>query len=392
MTTVAVITGDPKTRTLADQPPTDTTVVIESPITSEMAVSDRSSWLASLPADVVVFGPDIESEVMVESAVFLRTARPEVNCIAVHEPTTDFLAAAMTAGMRDVIAPSSDHSELREAIRLLEEAAAIRSSTHAAPRPELGTVVTILGPKGGVGKTTVAINLAYALAMRASGEVVLVDLDLAGGDVADSLGIEAAANVGSVVGSGVIDDPTSLKLSLTSHTSGALVLPAPTSLVEASKVEAAGVTALVDQLTRMFRIIVLDTGPGTSDATVSAVRAANDILAVTTPEIGGVRTLERHLDGYDAVGFQRARRHVLLNKEDRRNSMTREDVETLLRRRIDFALPYDRNLPAPANEGIPYLQARPRGPITNTFAALAAAVQGGGVPTSVGHDSKGWFR
>lgn len=294
--------------------------------------------------------------------------------------------------MRDVVSPSEDHVELRDALRLLDEAASIRSSTHIAARPELGSVITILGPKGGVGKTTVAVNLAYAMALQRSGDVVLVDLDLTGGDVADSLGIEVASNVGTVVSSGVVDDPTSLKLSLTNHISGALILPAPTSLVEAAKVEGSGVSTLLEQLTRMFRFVLVDTGPGTSDATVSAVRAASDIIAVTTPEIGGVRTLERHLDGYDAIGFQRARRHVLLNKEDRRSSMTREGVESLLRRRIDFALPYDRNIPAPANEGVPYLQSRPRGAITSTFAAMAALMRGNAVSAASTSEHKGWFR
>jgi len=206
------------------------------------------------------------------------------------------------------------------------------------------------------------------------------------------LGLEVASDVGSVVSSGVVDDPTSLKLSLTSHSSGMLILPAPSSLVDAAKVESAGVTALLDQLVRMFRMVVVDTGPGTSDATVSAVRAASDVIAITTPELGGVRTLDRHLEGYDAVGFQRARRHVLLNKEDRRNSMAREDIESLLRRRIDFSLPYDRNIPAPANEGVPYLQSRPRGAVTNTFAALAAVLRGSAAPAVAGAEGKGWFR
>ena len=111
---------------------------------------------------------------------------------------------------------------------------------------------------------------------------------------------------------------------------------------------------------------------------------------MTTPEIGGVRTLERHLDGYDAVGFQRARRHVILNKEERRSSLTREDVEAVLRRRIDYVLPYDRNLPAAANEGSAYLEARPRGSVANTFAALAVALRG--APVAAQSTERGWFR
>ncbi len=391
MSTIAVISSDPTMTGFVDNPPADTTVRSEAPITTEMEATDRSSWLASLTVDVVVFGPDIESEVVLESSAFLRTRRPEIDCIVVCEPSTDFLASAMSHGVRDVVSPSDDHSELRDALRLLEEAAAIRSNSRGEARSERGTVVTVLGPKGGVGKTTVAVNLAYALASQIPGELVIVDLDLTGGDVADSLGMEVASNVSTVVGSGVVEDPTSLKLSLTSHGSGALILPAPTSLVEAASIEAEGIQTLIEQLTRMFRIVLIDTGPGTSDATVAAVRAANEILAVTSPEIGGVRTLERHLDGYDAVGFQRARRHVILNKEDRRNALTREDVEAVLRRRIDYVLPYDRNLPAAANEGSAYLEIRPRGTVANAIASLAVALRG--APVAAAQTSeRGWFR
>lgn len=390
MSSVALITDDAATRTFADQPPADTKVVTESAITSEMSAADRSSWLASLPVDVIVFGPDIESSVVLESAAFLRTARPEIDCIAICEPTTDFLAAAMSHGVRDVVVPSNDHAELRDALRLLDEASAIRTNTRAEARPELGSVVTVLGPKGGVGKTTIAVNLAYALAVQSPGEVILVDLDLTGGDVAASLGIEVNSNVGTVVGSGVVDDPTSLKLSLTSHPSGLLVLPAPLSLVEAASIEGNGVEVLLEQLTRMFRLVVIDTGPGSSDATIAAVRAASDVLAVVTPEIGGVRTMERHLDGYDAVGFQRSRRHVVLNREDRRSGLTREEIESVLRRRIDFVMPLDRNLPAAGNSGAPYLQSRPRSAAANAIAAMAGSLRGNPVTAEASH--KGWFR
>ncbi len=390
MTTIAVISDDDTMTSFVDSPPPDTVVRSEAPITADMAVDDRTSWLASLSVDVIVFGPDIESDVVLESSAFLRTSRPEIDCIVVCEATTDFLASAMSHGVRDVVGPSDDHGELREAIRLLDEAAAIRSSVRSEARAERGTVVTVLGPKGGVGKTTVAINLAYALASQLPGELIVVDLDLTGGDIADSLGMEVASNVSTVVGSGVVDDPTSLKLSLTSDKSGALILPAPTSLVEAASIEADGIQNLIEQLSRMFRMVLVDTGPGTSDATVAAVRSANEILAVTSPEIGGVRTLERHLDGYDAVGFQRARRHVVLNKEDRRSALTREDVEAVLRRRIDYVLPYDRNLPAAANDGSVYLETRPRGSVANTFGALAAALRG--APVAAQSSERGWFR
>lgn len=390
MSSIALISDDAATRTFADHPPADTRVVAESAITSEMSASDRSSWLASLPVDVIVFGPDIESSVVLESSAFLRTARPEMDCIAVCEPTTDFLAAAMSHGVRDVVDPSNDHAELRDALRLLDEASVIRSSTRAEARPELGSVATVLGPKGGVGKTTIAVNLAFALATQSPGEVVLVDLDLTGGDVADSLGVEVNSNVGTVVGSGVVDDPTSLKLSLTSHPSGLLVLPAPVSLVEAASIEGNGIELLLEQLTRLFRLIVIDTGPGTSDATVAAVRAASDVLAVITPEIGGTRTMERHLDGYDAVGFQRSRRHIVLNRDDRRSGLAREEIESVLRRRVDFVLPVDRNIPAAGNSGSPYLQSRPRSAAANTIAAMAGSLRGSPVVADASH--KGWFR
>ena len=108
------------------------------------------------------------------------------------EPSPEMWQAAMRAGIRDLLAPGAGVDEIRAAVERAGHAAASRRRV-LRPVSETeryaGRVITIASPKGGVGKTTVATNLAVGLTASAPQSTVLVDLDVQFGDVASALGL-----------------------------------------------------------------------------------------------------------------------------------------------------------------------------------------------------------
>ena len=147
------------------------------------SVDRMHAWLGSHSNEyVVVLGPTLTDQEAVQTCELLRTSAPAISTILAREELTgELLAAAMKAGARDVV-HQTDSAALTEALaRAFELFVALRGPSGAM---HVSKVVSVFSPKGGVGKTTIAVNLALALTEKGARRVCLVDLDLAFGDVA----------------------------------------------------------------------------------------------------------------------------------------------------------------------------------------------------------------
>src|SRR5919199_2523211 len=173
--------------------------------------------------DTVVLGPTVDQSAAFRIAEQLRLWRPALGVILVRARVdTGLLAEAMRAGVRDVVG-ERNIAGLHEAVRRTQElAAAIRQQTPgtAAPGRPRGRIITVFSAKGGCGKTTLATNMAAALADKGRREVCLVDLDLAFGDVAIALQLFPAHTIADAVPLGEYVDFGAVQALLTPHSPG----------------------------------------------------------------------------------------------------------------------------------------------------------------------------
>ena len=139
-------------------------------------------------------------------------------------------------------------------------------------------------------------------------------------------------------------DPTTLKLSLSSHPAGFNVLPAPNTLAEIERVDPEAIEAMLEALSESFTYVVLDTGPGQKFTTLAAVQACSELVNVVTPEVGGLRVLQRHMEGFDSVGLVDHRRHFVLNRADPKSGIDVSSIEVVLGRPISLSIPLDLSL------------------------------------------------
>ena len=188
--------------------------------------------LASYPEeDTVVLGPGVGLDAALGLTRTARVVRPALGVVLVrYVVDAPVLGEAMRAGVREVV----DHrvpGALADAVhRSRELTAALRPRLSPVPSSAVapcGRVVTVFSAKGGCGKTTLATNLAAALADRGRREVCLVDLDLAFGDVAIALQLFPAHTIADAVPLGESLDFTALQTLLTPHSPGLTTLVAP---------------------------------------------------------------------------------------------------------------------------------------------------------------------
>lgn len=325
--------------------------------------------------EVVCLGPGLTPETALGLAEAFDRERPDICVLLLAEPTAELWEGALRTGARDVVSPDADAETLRVALHRATQVAERRRPTldQAASRAvpaDTTRVITVLSPKGGTGKTTIATNLAVGLSRAHPGEVVLVDLDLQFGDVATALRLVPKQSMSDVARAPSNLDATMLKVFLTPHGSGVFALCAPDPPAEADDISAAHATTVIGLLRSEFRFVIIDTGAGLGDLDLAAIELSTDLVFVGSMDVASVRSLRKELDILDRLGLAPAKRHLVLNRADSKVGMDTRDIEGLLGVPIDVAVPSSRLVPLSTNEGEPVLEGAGRSPVARSLAEL----------------------
>ena len=323
---------------------------------------------------VVVLGPKLATPAALALAEGFDVLHPEICVVVVAKPTPRLWEQALRAGVREIIAEDADADELRQSLTRAGAAAARRqASSTSAPevRAPRGRVVTVMSPKGGAGKTTVATNLALRLAESAPGKVAIVDLDLQFGDVASALALGPQATIADAARANGKLDSTSLKVFLEPHPGGLYALVAPHFPAEAEEVSADTVSHVLDILAAEFAYVVVDTGAGLDEYALAAADRSDDLVLVCVTDVPSVRGLRKALDALDLLGMTNPRRHLVLNRSDDKVGLSHRDVAATLGLNIEAALPTSRSVPISVNQGSPVVESDPRSATARALTELA---------------------
>ncbi len=325
--------------------------------------------------DVLLIGPHAALEEAFGLAARLDVQCPGISVVLLADPAPETWQAAMRAGVRDLLSPGADAGEVRAAIERAGSAAAGRRRV-LRPVEETarytGRVITVASPKGGVGKTTVASNLAVGLTETAPQSTVLVDLDVQFGDVASALGLVPEYTLPDAVHGPASEDTMVLKTFLTQHPSGLYAVCGADSPAAGDTVTGADVTRLLTSLAREFRYVVVDTAPGLSEQTLAALDRATDVVMLSSMDVPGVRGLRKELDVLRELCMIPAGRHVVMNMADPKGGLSVRDVETAIGTGVDVVVPRSAGVPASTNQGVPILAGGRRDPAAKELRRLVA--------------------
>lgn len=330
---------------------------------------------APIPQVVVIDTADRGDEALALSAR-LSAEVPGMTVVLLSEQPDAFALAALRSGASDVVHPASSLEELGEVLhRAAQLAASNAPATPGAPAiggrgDARGRVISVLSPKGGVGKTTVATNLAVGLARSAPLSPVLVDLDVQFGDVASALNLHPDHTLLDVTRGPAAQDSMVLKTFLTKHETGVYAICGPANPADADLITAADVTQLLETLSAEFRYVVVDTAPGLGEHALAALDHTNDLVLMTSLDVPGVRGLRKEIDIIRDLGLGFDGRHVVLNLADTHSGLTKTDVEATINTGVDLILPRSRATAASVNQGVPLLESDVRDPMTKQLRKL----------------------
>jgi len=349
----------------------------------------------------VVSGEKTAFDVCKEIRSTPALAQVPILCVGQSDDVEDRIRF-LEAGADDVMAKPFDNRELEARVEALllrfqrsKDLTAVVSNDGIVVTRQRRTVA-VHSPRGGVGTTTVATNVAMVKAREKPDRVVLVDLHLQFGQVATLLNVEAKQSLADVArDDAALTEPELLRTYAARHDSGLHVLAAPTSPELAELITAAHVDKILTTLLESYDLVVIDAGSWLDERTMTAFEHAESVLFTVTPEIGSLKAMVGLLEYLSEAGSVAAKSSFVLNNLFAREILKVRDVETSLGTQISAELPYDPFIYLKAaNEGVPVVVGAPKSVAAERFSKLATAAFGSDgivVPEAVEQKRSGRF-
>ena len=352
--------------------PADLARVIGGNIRAASSLEEAAMLLAQDPMEtLVVIGPDTETEDALAFSSRLRLERPAVGVVLIRGwADVALLSRALRSGMREVVKDGDARSLAAACARSRDVSQRLVGSAVHPEAASEGEVITVFAPKGGVGKTTLAVNLAFVLA-GSGRRVCLVDLDLTSGDIAISVQVDPVRTIVDAVPMTGHLDTTGAASLLARYHPGLEMLLAPVAPGDAEKVSPALVSELLTVLRGMFDFVVVDSPAYLSEHVLAALDLSSHHVLLTAPDVLALKNMRVTLDTLDLLSYSPQARSIVLNRADSKVGLSPEDVERVLRFRIAAQIPSSRSVPLSLNDGKPITQADPESPVSRAIIKFA---------------------
>jgi pilus assembly protein CpaE len=305
----------------------------------------------------------------------------------------NYMRRAMLAGARDFLTKPPMVDELISAIRRAGKMAheeKAKSGSHYKSRDSAsglatrvstapsGEVILLYSPKGGVGCTTIATNLAVALHNEET-PVVIVDGNMQFGDVAVMLNERSRNSIIDLAPRSDELDPDIVDNVLITHNvSGVKILTAPSRPEHAENVTGEQFSQIINYLRQLYSYVIVDTSSSLTDVVLGAIDASTLVLLVVTQDIPSINNSRLFLDLADVLGVDRKNLVFIMNRYDKRIAITPDKVGENLRQEILCVIPSDERTVVPSvNRGVPFaLNAKGRqNQVTRSIFELAEVVR-----------------
>src|SRR5579871_177698 len=319
------------------------------------------------------------------------TAETDARVLAIRKEDFDAYLASNVNTMR----------EMMRVIAMRQAQTNIRLTRERDEEPEspdipamVGKVFTVFSPRGGSGKTMIAVNLAVSLAQMHPDQVALIDLALTWGHAPLMLNLVPKASLAGISADAVVNlDREALKYYLVDHTSTLRLLPGSTKPEEGESVTGDHVKAVLNLLKRFCSFIVVDTGGTFNEATITAMESSDRVIMVCTPELSTIRDIRECQRIFrDFLRIPRERTFFVMNQIFPFKPLGIDQFQQTLEQEMHAELPYAGDVPTKAAiRGEPFTQAQPSQAIAKAIDRMAKSLESDTSPLARQVERRGLF-
>jgi len=334
---------------------------------------DAIKQTISLDPDVVLMDINMPDMDGIEATERIQEQAPVSQIVILSvQGDTNYMRRAMLAGARDFITKPPKSDELVTVIRragakskaIRKEAQFIGRGTGSLIDPRgttialsgLGKIVAVYSPKGGVGTTTVATNLAVTLHSSET-PVIIVDANLQFGDVVVFLNERGRTSVVDLTPIADQLDPEIVRDVVIHHeSSGIDILSAPPHPEDAERISGAQFVKVLQFLARLYSYVIIDTDSGLSDVTLDTLDSSDLLVMISSQDIPAIINTRMMLTLLTNLGIDKQKILLVMSRFDKQLAITPEKVGHNLGHKVAAVLPEDREIVVPAvNRGIPFM-------------------------------------
>lgn len=350
--------------------------------------------IAQSPPDIAIVCLDADQQKAVQLIGQVAVEFPEVFILAVSGRNDgQAILQALRNGAREFLTAPVQLEELLKILRKPQHVVSNGSGPHSPVTVKTTTtsVTAVLGSSGGVGCTTLAVNLGATLAQDPSYSVALIDLDLALGDCDVALDLMGDYTLADVALNIEKLDMTFLKRSLCKHASGVSLLPHPVQVEDCQLIREEHLQRLINLLRASYSHLVLDLSKSFSPTDVTGLRMADTVLLVAQLDLSSLRNVVRMmltLGNDETIG---PKVKIVLNRVGVETDITVKKAEEIIGKPIYWQLPNDaRFVQESRNHGVPLVTHAPKSKAQQSFQGLVNALTGKEAKADAGKGRK-WF-
>ncbi len=328
--------------------------------------------------------PDMDG-IAATRAIVKEVPTAQIVIVSVQQDT-DYLRQAMLAGARDFLSKPPSADELINTIRRLgqaskeQELATVRvpvtpGATNGASPATLGKILVCYSPKGGAGKTTLAVNLAVAL-QGEDRKVCVVDANTQFGDIGVFFNLKGKTSLVNAVQQVDEIDETAVASWMAAHASGVKVLLGSQSPEDSELITATPLKRLLLELRHHFTYVIVDVASILRDLELAMMDAADRVLVVAAPDIPTLANVKKYFDLCEKLEYPKDKPVLVVNKMDKRWGITAQSIEDSLKHPVYAQLAYDDRIATQAiNTGVPFVMGDRKATVSASVIELAGKLR-----------------
>jgi len=293
--------------------------------------------------------------------------------VSSFESSTDIVIKSMRAGAREFLTKPIQPQDLDIALEKTKMLLNIERKGDIPSR-----IFTVFSNKGGIGKTTIATNLAYSLAKVTGQKVAIVDLNLQLGDITTFLDVHPSFDISYVINNLNRLDESFLLSTLEKYKDNNLyILADPPYLEQAEEITAEQISSVLNILKSVFPYIIIDTSSNFDSKTISCLDLSDNILLVSMINLPSIRNTQRCLDLFTRLDYNAEKIMLVINRYLPSDEITVEDIEEALGHSVYWKIPNNYFAVMSAiNRGLPIHKVDYNCNISQNFIELAQLIDG----------------